>query len=274
MESASLDSKRSKQGNRVTNRTTVIYGSLLVCAVLFGCNKEEHAHPPGTLGGFIVSVGRNHYHAEVVLLQGGGIKIFMLGNDESKVMEVEKQTLSVFVRPARELKSTPIELTPEPQAGDTEGKTSLFVGELPSGFVYSQMLIAVPNIQINGERYRFNFVTPISEHEPLMPAKVTELAENELYLEPGGKYTEKDIEANGAVTASTKFESFVSNHNIHPKSGDSLCPVTNTKANPECSWIIGGKEYFFCCPPCIDEYLKMAKEQPEKVKTPSAFVMP
>ena len=48
--------------------------------------------------------------------------------------------------------------------------------------------------------------------------------------------------------------------------------MTLTKANPKCSWIVGGKSYEFCCPPCVDEFVKLAKSNPEKVKQPDQYV--
>ena len=48
--------------------------------------------------------------------------------------------------------------------------------------------------------------------------------------------------------------------------------MTLTKANPKCSWIVGGKNYEFCCPPCVDEFVKLAKSNPEKVKQPDQYV--
>jgi hypothetical protein len=52
---------------------------------------------------------------------------------------------------------------------------------------------------------------------------------------------------------------------MKPKPGDKICPVTMTKANPACTWIIAGKEYEFCCPPCVDEFVSWAKD-PELAK--------
>lgn len=59
---------------------------------------------------------------------------------------------------------------------------------------------------------------------------------------------------------------------MNPADGDRICPVTLTKANPEFTWIIDGKSYQFCCPPCVSEFVKMAKEEPEKLKAPEEYV--
>jgi YHS domain-containing protein len=105
-----------------------------------------------------------------------------------------------------------------------------------------------------------------------MPRKVTDDAERQLYLTAGGKLTEADIKANGSQTASQKYRGFHSVHDMHPQSGELICPVTQTKANPKCTWIVGGKQYQFCCPPCIDEFVKLAKEHPEQIREPQDYV--
>lgn len=104
-----------------------------------------------------------------------------------------------------------------------------------------------------------------------MPAKVLGDRERELYFEPGGRYTAADIAANGHETPSVRYADFRASHDFDPQPGDLLCPVTRTKANPDCWWIIGGVRYEFCCPPCIDEYVQLAKERPEDLQDPEAF---
>ena len=96
--------------------------------------------------------------------------------------------------------------------------------------------------------------------------------ERDLYLNPAGKYSESDILANGSKVRSEKFADFIPAHNLHPEIGDAICPITLTKANPKCTWIIGGKTYQFCCPPCIDEFLLLAKEYPEEINDPESYV--
>ena len=104
-----------------------------------------------------------------------------------------------------------------------------------------------------------------------MPRKVTNEAERQLYLTAGGKYTDADIRANGSLTASQKYRGFRSSHDMHPAAGDAICPITETKANAKCTWIVGGKSYAFCCPPCIDEFVKLAKEHPEEIHDPRDY---
>jgi YHS domain-containing protein len=105
-----------------------------------------------------------------------------------------------------------------------------------------------------------------------MPLPVAAAQQRELYLAPGGTYTLTDIDANGRLSASQKYRGFQARHDSDPKSGDRLCPVTRTKASAECTWIVAGQEYQFCCPPCIDEFVRLAKDQPEQVQPPDAYV--
>ncbi len=105
-----------------------------------------------------------------------------------------------------------------------------------------------------------------------MPTGVDADEERVLYLTPGGIYTEADIKANGSMTAGDKYKGKMAKHDMKPKAGDKVCPITMTKANPKFTWIIGGKTYEFCCPPCIDEYVLLAKTSPKDVLDPSEYI--
>lgn len=232
-----------------------------------------HEHIPGSHGGIIVPIDGNHTHVEAIFTADGAIKLHMLGEDETRVLEVETQSLTAFIRPKDSISTKSIEMEADPQEGDAPGKTSAFAGRLPEEWQGKPLIVVVPSIRIDGERLRFSFESPeVAAHEPAMPAKVADEAERDLYLTPGGKYTEADIEANGRHTASEKFAGFRAEHDPSPAPGSRLCPITQTKANPACSWIIGGKTYEFCCPPCVDEFVRAAKESPELIKDPSDYV--
>ena len=96
--------------------------------------------------------------------------------------------------------------------------------------------------------------------------------ERALYLTPGGAYTEADIKANGNQLPAQKFRGVKVNHDLKPKVGDRICPITLTKANPGYSWTIGGKEYLFCCPPCVEEFVSKAKQEPGSIQPPDAYI--
>lgn len=241
-------------------------------------SEEEHAHEAGAHGGVLVSLGRDSYHVEAIVTDSGELRLYTLGNDETRVMDVAIQDLVAYVKSTTGSESASVTLKPEPQPGDAGGNASLFVAQLPEALVGGAIKVTVPNITIKGERFRLGFTTETDDHgtdehsDDAMPEKVADDAEKELYLTPAGLYTQADIQANGNVTASQKFKGFKAKHDLHPKPGDKICPVTLTLANPECTWIIGGKTYEFCCPPCVDEFVAMAKTSPEDVKDPSEYV--
>lgn len=235
---------------------------------------EEHGHKAGAHGGIMVSLGRDSYHAEAVFEKGGFLRLYTLGKDESRVIDVDKQSLKAFVKAEGDSESHQFTLDAEPQDGDAKGRTSQFVGMLPKGLSGKDLDVTIPNIVITGERFRLGFKSTAEQHEGEMPDKVADEEERKLYLTPGGSYTEADIKANGNLTASAKFKGLKSSHDMFPKPGDKICPVTKTKANPKFTWIVDGKSYEFCCPPCVDEFVKMAKTTPDKILKPSDYVKP
>jgi YHS domain-containing protein len=274
-------------------------GALAITAALVGCNQstsppdqaavkqpaaadpehgagkgdEEHGHKPGAHGGIIVSLGRDSYHAEAVFEKGGVVRLYMLGKDEARIQEVDAQELTAYVKAAGATEAETVKFAPAPQQGDAKGKTSQFTAKLPQELQGQVVEVTINNIRVGDERFRIGFSNESVAHgEAGMPAKKTSDEEVKLYLTPGGKYTEADIKANGNMTASQKFKGLRAEHDLKPKSGDKICPVTLTKANPKFSWVVGGKTYEFCCPPCVDEFVAQAKETPEEVKPPESYV--
>lgn len=276
------------------------YGILLSSFALIGCEKvpskpeavsrsappqlttapttDGHEHKPGAHGGLIVSLGRDSYHVEAVFDNQGMIRLYTLGNDETRVIDIEAKALQGFVKLESDTEAQPLKFTPEPQDGDGEGRSSMFVAKLPEAMVGQMVEITIPNIAIDGERFRLAFSkSALSHNDPshsdiAMPKKLADDEEQRLYLEPGGHYTAADIEANGKMTPYQKYRGIPSTHDMNPKPGDQICPITQTKANPKFVWIIGGKSYLFCCPPCIDEFLEKAKSEEVALPDPSSFV--
>lgn len=235
--------------------------------------NEEHGHKPSKHGGILVPIGRDNFHAEAVFEKGGFLRLYMLGQDESKVIEVAAQPLNAFVKGVGDTEAVSFVLRPEPQAGDGKDMTSMFLGHLPKELVGKKLEVTIPAIKVGNERFRIAFMSHLAgddDHD--MPAKVADDDEKKLYLTPGGLYTAADIQANGNKTASQKFKGLKPTHDVKPQPGDKLCPISMTKANPQFAWIIGGKKYEFCCPPCVDEFLTLAKEKPQEVKDPSEYM--
>jgi YHS domain-containing protein len=234
--------------------------------------ETEHGHKPGTHGGIIVSIGADNYHAEALIEKGGGLKLLMLDRDESKLLEVDAQTLTAYAKTGTDAESVAVELTSSPQNGDAVGKTSQFQGKLPPELIGKPLDVTIPSIRIKGDRFRIGFSTASTARADDLPPRVEDGMERMLYLTPGGKYTAEDIKANGNVTATQKFKGLHAKHDLLPKAGDKICPITLTKSSPQFSWIIGGKTYDFCCPPCVDEFVKQAKEAPDQIKEPGEYV--
>ena len=96
--------------------------------------------------------------------------------------------------------------------------------------------------------------------------------ESALFLTPAGKYTLEDIAANGNMTRSQKYKNPSQTLSCQAQTGESVCPITSSKAHTEYVWIIGGKTYQFCDPVCIDAFLTLAKTAPDQIREPEFYV--
>ncbi|MCE9558177.1 MAG: hypothetical protein K8R88_04435 [Armatimonadetes bacterium] len=105
-----------------------------------------------------------------------------------------------------------------------------------------------------------------------MPAKLDSDVAASVFSSPSGQYTKADIALNGIQTPEEKFKAIRSSHDMHPKPGSAICPITSTKANPAFSWWVGGKKYIFCCPPCIEEWVVKAKASKVPFAPPESFI--
>lgn len=233
---------------------------------------EQHPHTAGTHGGLIIPVGADSYHTEAIIDSAGSLRLLMLQRDETRVLEVDTQSLTAWVKVTGQTDAAAIPMSAQPQPGDTPGMTSQFVAELPPDLRSKPLDVTIPNVRINGERFRIGFSTEAQQHAVDMPSSLPVDEEQQLYLIAGGNYTENDILANGKMTAAAKFKGKISKHDAKPKPGDRICPISRTKANAEFTWIINGQPYQFCCPPCVDEYVRLAKQQPDELQPPDSFI--
>lgn len=103
-------------------------------------------------------------------------------------------------------------------------------------------------------------------------AKPMSAADRALFLTPGGLYTQADITANGNASAYQKYANVVPMHDAQVKAGEPVCPISETKPNPQLTWVVNAKTYTFCCPPCIAEFVKKAKTSPQSIKAPETYV--
>jgi hypothetical protein len=233
---------------------------------------EDHGHKPGAHGGIIVALGRDSYHAEAVFEKGGTVRLYTLGKDEARIQEVDAQELTAFVTPAGSTEAEPVKFVPQPQPGDGPGKTSLFVATLPPALRGKVVQVTISNLAVGGERFRVGFTNESVAHaDAAMPGKRTTDEERAIFLTPGGMYTDADIRANGGTTPGQKYQGVRAAHDANPKPGDKVCPISETKANPKFTWVVGGKTYEFCCTPCVQEFVSKAKEAPDQIKDPDAY---
>lgn len=266
---AGCDGINPGEANRRTDRT---FDQPSPRQVNNATQLDAHRHRAGSHGGTITTLGREEYHVEAVFQEDGMLRLYTLQADESRVCEVEQQVLTAYVSAENRSGASIVVLEPEPLPGDTPGQTSRFSGSLPVEFSESAVQVTIPNLRIGGDRFHMSFRRETNSHEPEMPVERTGAEANELYLVPGGKYTRGDIAANGNTTAAVKYRGFRAQHDLSPKQGDILCPITRTKANSDCTWVVGGLTYQFCCPPCIDEFVALAKSSPESLQPPDKFV--
>jgi hypothetical protein len=234
----------------------------------------EHGHKPGRHGGTIVEIGRDNYHAEAVFGEAGLVRLYVLAKDEAQIQEVDEQKLLAFAKADGDTKGVEFALEPKPRPDDAKGKTSVFEGTLPESLRDKKVEVTVTAIRIEGGRFRFAFRNfKDTQHDGDMPNAAGSAEMKKLFATVKGKYTEADVKANGAgVTPADRYGNEMTNHDAKPQSGDRICPISKTKANPKINWIVGGKKYQFCCTPCINEFVKTAQDKPEKIKEPEEYV--
>jgi YHS domain-containing protein len=264
-------------------RRILIVSLSLVGAGIVGCSNTPAPPTPvpadthddhqlsAAHGGVMVEIGDQVAHAEAVFEADGGVRLYLLGQDAKTVLEIDAKPFEAFAKPDGGTSADKFEFTPAPQPGDTAGKASLFVGKLPATAKGKPVGVSIPNVRVGADRYRVGFHSPAATGHDLMPAKRTDDAADKLFGSPGGLYTAADIQANGTRTPDEKYKGIRAKHDIEPKAGDKLCPITDTLANPQFTWVIGGKTYEFCCTPCIEEFVNTAKEKPESVKPPEEY---
>jgi hypothetical protein len=233
---------------------------------------RDHPHE-AVHGGTVVSLGRDEYHVEAVFESGGIIRLYTLGRDTTRVVEIEAAEWAAHVLAEGDTTARSLTFAADPQPGDAPGLASRFTARLPDDLIGRPVRVVVPAMRFGRERFRVAFASP-DTHDLMMPEKVGGDEERELHLTPGGRYTAADIAANGGKVPSEVYRGFRANHDADPPPGTPVCPVTRTRADPRCTWVIGGERYAFCCPPCIDEFVRLAKTEPDRVRPPGEYVRP
>jgi hypothetical protein len=83
----------------------------------------DHEHGVGAHGGLIVPLGRDSYHVEPVFESGGILRLYLLGSDETRIQETQRQTLTAYVKPAGGSETVALQFESDPQEGDADDKT-------------------------------------------------------------------------------------------------------------------------------------------------------
>jgi len=83
----------------------------------------------------MVEIGEELYHAEAVFEADGTVRLYLLGKDAKKVIEIDAKAVEAFAKPDGGTSAYKLEFAPVPQSGDADGKTSLLVGKLPAEVV-------------------------------------------------------------------------------------------------------------------------------------------
>lgn len=227
----------------------------------------DHASE-GPHGGALAEWGDHEYHVEFTVdhkTQTATVHI-LDGNAKVAVpIDSAELTLALKLDPP-----VTIKLAAKPEAGDPAGRSSRFVGTHAALHVERELAGSVAG-KVGGKPYSGTFQEKPHADHPAPATKPTQ-READLFLKPGGIYTAADILKNGSVVPSVKFAGLSWSHDDDLKPGDKMCPVTFNKADKQCAWQVNGERYEFCCPPCLEKFVRWAKESPEKVKKPSDYI--
>ncbi|MSR55376.1 MAG: hypothetical protein EXS09_19140 [Gemmataceae bacterium] len=230
---------------------------------------ESHGHSSiGPHLGPLAEWGKNEYHAEFTVDQASKqVVVYILDEKAKAAPSINRAKITNVTLSIKNV--TPVVFVELKHDSQKSGNLGIaFVG-MSERFAMSGAYVGTISGKIDGKPYSGEFSHKAHDE---MPSAVGSDREQALYRTPGGIYTSKDIQANGDTVPSTKFKGKSWLHDDDLKVGDKICPVTKNKSETECAWIVDGKRYEFCCPPCLDKFVGWAKTQPEKVKNPKDYV--
>jgi YHS domain-containing protein len=275
------------------------FGVMTIAVVLAGCSRsgapkvetisgrpdgaEAHAngahtaHGTGPNGGVIFDLGA--FHAEILINhENNEATVLILTPEDNKPARIVADVLTLTTRETKTRQGRAVpRVTVQLVAQDkSDGTASRFVGRDAGLGAVADLEGSVAGL-INGKPALGEFKNPSDALAHVRHGEVPESvsgtpAERELFLTPGGIYTSADIMANGNTLPSLKFRDISWPHDDDLKPGDKVCPVTANKADSRCHWIVNGKTYEFCCTPCLDKFVKWAKQDPKKVKEPDSYI--
>lgn len=234
-----------------------------------GTHVESEAHATNVL-----PAGDHHVEAQVG--PTGKVRIFLYGAREGELLPIPSVDAPLLVAEALPAGAdpVPVSLRPDPNPGDPPGNASRFVGAFARRPDQTSLGFSL-TLPIEGRTYRVVWSPEQlsgGAKDASMPAALSDDAAARIFLSAGGTYTQADIDANGRTTPARRYGGQMTRHDAHPKPGDRLCPISETRANPRFAWTIGGKVYTFCCPPCIEEYVRRARASKTPLPDPETYV--
>jgi YHS domain-containing protein len=236
--------------------------------------EDDHSdHSNGPHGGNVIDFGPHHVEL-VVDHTAKKATVYILDVTIKNAVPIAVEKLQFSVK-------TPqfqVDLLADPLPGETKEKASRF-SAVHENFAKKQDFEGTLSGMLDGKPYLGDFEGKDhkdgDKHGKHDVAPITDdglARERDLFLKPGGIYTTADIAANGNTIPSLKYKGISWEHADDLKSGDKICPITVNKADPKCTWIVNGKTYEFCCTPCLDKFVKWAKQDPTKIKAPEDYI--
>ena len=223
-------------------------------------DKDEGHLDYGPHGGPCVEWGNEDFHAEFIVDAGKKqVTIYILDGTAKAAPKIAADKINVDLSIISVKPPVKVELKHDKDASSDKGIA--FVGTNDAFAKPDGVKINVSG-KVDGKPYS-------GDVEYKAPQKKT----SQLYLTPGGIYTQADIDKNGNTTPDEKFKGKRFKHSDAAlKPGDKICPITDKRANAECSWIVDGQSYEFCCRPCLDDFIERAHYDAGKIKKADKYV--
>ncbi|MBI3823990.1 MAG: hypothetical protein HY289_15085 [Planctomycetes bacterium] len=214
----------------------------------------------GPHGGPCAEWGNENFHAEFIVdAAAKQVTVYILGSDPTKHPDEEPAKITE-VKLAFVGTKPLVQLTLKYDEKETVKKKGIAFTGTDDRFATPEKL----KVEISGKVVDKPYQGTVDYKAPKKTAS--------LFLTPGGIYTAADIKANGSTTAVEKFKGIKLKHIKELNPGDRFCPITGSKAHAEYAWVVNDHRYEFCCPPCVEDFIDWAHNDPEKIKKPSEYV--